>query len=123
MVYTGVSFKQHKDHAFVLERESHILKQCEVRVKRGAHVLPAPKCEICILPILERDTRISNSIWETCVLSQTQPMLNIRVSTPREVCVSTKQRETVFKIACLQDIKSQKALAFRDWRLVPQMSP
>ena len=70
-IHTRISFKQREDRAFVPERESRILQQCEVCVKRMTHVLLAPKCENRILPISERDACVSNSKRETRVLSQT----------------------------------------------------
>jgi len=62
-----------------------------------------PKALDRLLLISERDVRVSNSKREAYVMSQAQPTLEIRVSTPREVRVSTKQRET-----CVQNGMSSR---------------
>jgi len=42
----------------------------------------------------ERDSWVSNTRHDVRILGQTQPTLEVRVSTPREVCVSIKKCET-----------------------------
>jgi len=107
-VHTHVSFKQREDRASVPECESCILQQCEVRVKRETRILPALICEVHILSVSERDAYVSNSKRDG------------RVSIWCEVRISIQcNARLAFSIACLQDIKCQKALTPRGLKLVP----
>ena len=86
-------FLKRREDISVLERESGIPQPRISASKRETHVLSAPKCETRILPVPERDFRVSNTKRDVRVLRQTQPTSEVRVSTPGEVQVSTKKHE------------------------------
>ena len=101
-VQTRVSLKQCEVRISIPEHETRVpqthvsASKREVRVlppKRETRVLPAPKCETRILPVPEGDSHISNTKREVCVLRQTQPAVEVCISTPCENHISTKKCE------------------------------
>ena len=97
-VHSRVSLKQREIHVSILERETHVPQTHVSASKRETHLLPTPKRETHILPILEHDFRVSNTKLEVHILRQTQPMLDVHVSTPREIRISIKKREVRVQI-------------------------
>ena len=100
---TFISLKQREDRVSVPEHETRITQtriSASKRETRGfpppkceSRVLPTPKRETRILPVLERDSRVSNTKRYGRVLRQTQPTLEVSVSTSNEVYVSKKKCE------------------------------
>jgi len=82
-VHTRVSLKQCEDHIFGPERESHVLQSYVSASKCETHILHALKHETRVLPVPKRGSRVSNSKCETLVLKQTQPTLEVRISTKK----------------------------------------
>ena len=96
-----VSLKQHEGRISVPEHESHTLQKCKVRIQHDTRV-SNPKLESLVLPVSECDShisdpkrlRVSDPKCEIRVLRQAQPTMEDRISTPHEVHVSIKKRET-----------------------------
>jgi len=80
-VDTLVSLKRREDRVSDPKRESRVLQQREVHIKRETRILTAPKREARALSVPEREARVSTK-RDGCV------------STQREVRVSTRKCET-----------------------------
>ena len=104
-------FKQREDRASISECESCILQQCEVRIKYETRILSALKCEARVMSVSEYEAHVSNS--KLVAAFQHKAMAAFQQSNVR----------LAFSIACLQDIRCQKALTLRGSRLVPPTLP